>query len=128
MVILGTRPIFAILAINLRKTAPSQPCCRAFLNKSKFSGLRSQSAQLPLRHTSRLRRHQIPQRVSRVIAAHPILIRIHFQDVLWPIRIVLHRRQGSSQAPAPLVDKHSRPHACRHIAEPLQYLWKGVRP
>ena len=39
-----------------------------------------------------------------------------------PARIMLHRRQSLSQAPTPLVDKHSRSHARPHITQPLHYL------
>jgi uncharacterized phage protein gp47/JayE len=53
-----------------------------------------------LRDGSRLRRDQVPQTIRRIVAAHPILIRIHLQHILRPIRIVLQRRQALDQARA----------------------------
>ena len=49
--------------------------------------------QLPLRHLALPRRHQIPQTIRRIIAANTILIGIHLQHILRPIRIVLQRRK-----------------------------------
>ena len=60
---------------------------RSFVNRKSLK-----PPQLPLDDASRLRRHQIPQRVRRIIAAVPVLVRIHFKNVLRPVWIVLERR------------------------------------
>jgi hypothetical protein len=46
-----------------------------------------------LRHRPRLRRYQISQRIRRVIPADSFLVGIHLQHILWPVRIMLQRRQ-----------------------------------
>jgi hypothetical protein len=37
--------------------------------------------------------HRETEGISRVIPAHPFLIRIHLEHVLRPVRIMLERRQ-----------------------------------
>ena len=41
---------------------------------------------------------------------------------------MLDRGQRFSQAATSLVDEHSRPHARRHITQPLQYLCPAIHP
>jgi hypothetical protein len=57
---------------------------------------------------SRLRRDQITQAVRSVIAPNTILIRIHLEHILRPIRIVLQRRQSFHQPRTPLLDEEPR--------------------
>jgi hypothetical protein len=57
--------------------------------------------QLPLRDGSRLRRHEIPQRICRIITANALLVRVNLQHNLRAMLIVLHRRQRLNQSPAP---------------------------
>jgi hypothetical protein len=46
-----------------------------------------------LRNDPRLRRDQVPEAVGCIVSADTILITIHFQNILRPIRIMLQRRQ-----------------------------------
>ena len=71
----------------------------------------SQPHQLPLNHPPRLRRHQVAQRVRRITTAHTILVGVHLQLGLRPVRIVLQRRQRLGQPPAPPMKEHRRRHA-----------------
>ncbi len=57
-----------------------------FLRTARFE---SQPTQLALRRCSRLRLDLITQTVGGIVAANTILIGIHFQNILRPIRIVL---------------------------------------
>jgi len=84
----------------------------------------SQPPQLPLRHYPSFRRHQIPQTIRRIIAASTILIGIHLQHILRPIRIVLQRRQTFNQSGAPLVEEKPSGHSIGRIAKPV----KNLRP
>jgi hypothetical protein len=52
-------------------------------------GFALQTPQLPLRDRARLRRHQVPESIRWVIAPDAILIGIHLEHILGPIRIVL---------------------------------------
>jgi hypothetical protein len=47
------------------------------------------SSQLPLRHCSRLRRDEVAQTIRGIIPANTILIRIHLEHILRPIRVML---------------------------------------
>ena len=49
--------------------------------------------QLPLRHYARFRRDQVTQTIRRIIPAYTILIGIHLEHILRPIRIVLQRQE-----------------------------------
>jgi hypothetical protein len=51
----------------------------------------------------------MPESVRCIVAADAILISIHFQHVLRPIRIVLHCRQGLSQPAASLGKRETGP-------------------
>jgi hypothetical protein len=47
----------------------------------------SQPPELLNENTACFRRQQITQRIRRVIAAVPVLVRIHLQHILRPVRI-----------------------------------------
>ena len=87
----------------------------------------SHPPQLPLHHRPRLRRHQIPERIRRIIAADAILVGIHLQHILRPIRIVLQRRQTFQQPRTPLMNEQpsagtpfpGSPSRCRISAHPF---------
>ena len=66
---------------------------------------RLQPPQLPLHNRPYLRRHQIPERIRRIIAPDAILVSVHLQNVLRPVWIMLQRRQCLHQPPAPLVNE-----------------------
>jgi hypothetical protein len=50
-----------------------------------------------LRHRTRFRCHQVPQRIRRIIPANAIFVSIHLQNILRPIRIMLQPRQRLQQ-------------------------------
>ncbi len=77
--------------------------------------------QLPLRHCSRLRRHQVAQTVRGIVAANTILIGVHFEHILRPIRIVLQRRQALNEAGTPRMNEQPCRHVIRWIPEPVQH-------
>jgi hypothetical protein len=57
--------------------------------------------QPPLHYGPRLRRHQIPERIRRIISADAFFIGIHLQHIFRPMRIMLQCRQALQQPPAP---------------------------
>jgi hypothetical protein len=58
-----------------------------------------------LRDRPRFGCDEIPQDIRRVIAADAVLVAIHFQNVLWPVWIMLQHRQSFNQATAAFVNK-----------------------
>ncbi len=78
-------------------------CC------SEIRPAASKSSQLSLNHHPPLRRAQVPERIAGIVAADALLIRIHLQHVLRPIRIMLHRGQRLNRLPAPSVNGGCRP-------------------
>jgi hypothetical protein len=80
--------------------------------------------RLPHPDLARLRRHQIPQRIRRIVTADSLLVGIRLQNVFRPVRIVLHRRNAIQQPRAARMNEQRRANACIDIAEPL----KNLRP
>jgi hypothetical protein len=50
--------------------------------------MRAKYPQLGLRYCSRLRRDQVTKTIRSIVSSNSILIRIHFQHILRPVRIV----------------------------------------
>ncbi|GEM_PF-2293591 len=83
--ILHATPLTPLLCSAWRGRSPPTPHARPLHPR----GLRSEPAQLALRHRPRLRRDEIPECIGGVITADTILVAIHLQHILRPTRIVL---------------------------------------
>jgi len=67
----------------------------------------------------RLCRDQIPNTIRRIIAPNAIIIHVHFQNILRPVRIVLQRRQAFHEPSATLVNEKARANSVGRIANHL---------
>ncbi len=117
---------------SIRKATPSPPATSA----ASALDTRSQSSQcrhlarlplleplhLPLHHCPRLSRDQIPQRVRGIVSADAIFARVHFQNILRAIRVMLQRRQALHQPAAPRTNEQAWRHARFDVAEAMQAL------
>jgi hypothetical protein len=81
----------------------------------------SQPGQFPPHHFSGPRRHQVPARI-RCIVADTFFIRIDFQHIFRPIRIMLKAGQGNPTAPPLQIFTQAliRPVICARDPNPSQ--------
>jgi hypothetical protein len=91
--------------------------------------LRHGSSQAPKFHNVDLRglaRHQVAQRIGRIIAADAVVIGIHFENVFGPAGIVLERGEAIHQPAATRVEEEARSDGGSRIAQALEDLGPAV--
>jgi hypothetical protein len=67
----------------------------------------SKAAEFTLSDSAGFSCDKVAKTIRRIIPANPIIIRVHFQHVFRPVRVVLKRRQRLYQPPAPLVNEQT---------------------
>ena len=72
--------------------------------------------------------HEVSQGIGGVIAAITVLVRVDFQHVLRPMRIVLQYRQAFNQTRTARVNEQRRLDASRRISKPLQHFRPAIDP